>query len=322
MPLFFIVSGLFVSLSLAKKGLQKYIADRFKIIFYPLLIWGSIQVTLQLNFAPYVNAHRETIDYLNLVIYPRKIEQFWYLNALFVVGVIYAFIKIKLRLNTWQHLLVALLFYAVGAYFHAIRTAAFIFTDVFHYYLFFAIGDSVSAFVLNKKHEKYFTKLTYVLPVFVCFLVAHYYFTKINLQHNQDFYIEHYMPLFFVLVALTGCCFIVQISFLLQRTQVLKFLRIVGYHSLYIYVSHLIVLASTRALLVHVFGVSNVPVLLSAGILMGIVIPIMMYNILSKSGVWWLYSLKRPDDELQYAAEKHKSHLLQKSKSLLETADH
>ncbi|MDH7464070.1 acyltransferase [Chitinophagaceae bacterium 26-R-25] len=314
MPLFFIVSGLFVAASLNKKGLNSYISDRFKVIFYPLLVWGTIQITLQLQFAPYVNAHREVIDYLNLIIYPRKIEQFWYLNALFVVGVIYAFIKVKLKLTNLQHLAVALVFYGIGGYLHAIRTGAYIFTDVFHYYLFFAIGDNISQFVLNKDKAKYFTELRYVLPVFVLFIITHYFFTKINLHHNQDYYIEHYMPLFFLVVALTGCCFIVQISFLLEKSGILKFLRIVGYHSLFIYVMHLIVLAATRALLTHVFDISSVPVLLTVGILMGITLPIIIYNILSKAGAWWLFSLKKPEEELNFTKETYKKKLLASDK--------
>ncbi|MBV4359832.1 acyltransferase family protein [Pinibacter aurantiacus] len=314
MPLFFIVSGLFVAASLNKKGLGNYVSDRFKVIFYPLLVWGTIQITLQLQFAPYVNAHREVIDYLNLIIYPRKIEQFWYLNALFVVGVIYAFIKVKLKLTSLQHLAVALVFYGIGGYLHAIRTGAFIFTDVFHYYLFFAIGDNISQFVLNKDKAKYFTQLKYVLPVFVLFIITHYFFTKINLRHNQDYYIEHYMPLFFLVVALTGCCFIVQISFLLEKAGILKFLRIVGYHSLFIYVMHLIVLAATRALLVHVFDISSVPVLLTIGISMGITLPIIIYNILSKAGAWWLFSLKKPVEELNFTKETYKKKLLASNK--------
>jgi hypothetical protein len=309
MPLFFIVSGLFVAASLNKKGLSNYISDRFKVIFYPLLVWGTIQITLQLQFAPYVNAHREVIDYLNLIIYPRKIEQFWYLNALFVVGVIYAFIKVKLKLTNLQHLAVALVFYGIGGYLHAIRTGAYIFTDVFHYYLFFAIGDNISQFVLNKNNAKYFTQLRYVFPVFVLFIITHYFFTKINLHHNQDYYIEHYMPMFFLVVALTGCSFIVQISFLLEKAGILKFLRVVGYHSLFIYVMHLIVLAGTRAFLTHVLDVTSVPLLLSVGIVMGITVPIIVYNILSKAGAWWLFSLKKPLDELNFSNETLKKKL-------------
>jgi len=106
MPLFFIISGLFVSSGLIKKGLKTYVNTRFKVIFYPLLVWGTIQITIQFLLKNYVNAHREPMDYLNLIIQPRRIEQFWYLNALFFVGILYAVLKSVFRLNYWQQLLI------------------------------------------------------------------------------------------------------------------------------------------------------------------------------------------------------------------------
>src|SRR6202000_2891257 len=55
MPLFFIISGLLVGRSLNKKGLGNYIGDRTNNILYPLMIWGAIQVTLQLIAARFTN---------------------------------------------------------------------------------------------------------------------------------------------------------------------------------------------------------------------------------------------------------------------------
>src|SRR4028119_177507 len=51
MALFFILSGSFISGTLAKKKYRTYVADRFKVILYPMLIWGAIQITLQLVFS-------------------------------------------------------------------------------------------------------------------------------------------------------------------------------------------------------------------------------------------------------------------------------
>ena len=53
--------------ALLRKGVNGYINNRFQTIFYPLLIWGAIQVSLQLVFADYVNAKRFPMDYLNLI---------------------------------------------------------------------------------------------------------------------------------------------------------------------------------------------------------------------------------------------------------------
>src|SRR4051794_28663365 len=47
MPLFFMVSGVFVSQTLMRKTYEKYVTDRFKMILYPLFIWGTLQITLQ-----------------------------------------------------------------------------------------------------------------------------------------------------------------------------------------------------------------------------------------------------------------------------------
>lgn len=307
MPLFFLVSGIFISTTLLKKDFPTYVKDRFKIILYPMLVWGFIQITLQLLFSDFVNADRKMIDYLNLIIMPRKIEQFWYLNALFVVGVVYAFFKGVMKFNMWQLMITAVLFYATAAIFYQINAStpvdfiAYSFIpDFLHYYIFFFIGDLVSAYILKKENEKYLNSFKILIPVFILFVIAHYFFTIKNLEKGKDYFVEHYLPVLFLFVALTGCAFIIQISFILQKFQKLKFLRVVGYHSLYIYVMHLIVLSAVRNTLVHIFHIRYVPALLLVGVAAGIIIPIFLYNFFVRLGAWWLYSLKKPTDEINY----------------------
>ena len=50
MPLFFILSGIFISRSLAKKSLNQIIGIKFENLFYPYLIWCFIQISLQIFF--------------------------------------------------------------------------------------------------------------------------------------------------------------------------------------------------------------------------------------------------------------------------------
>src|SRR5262245_50919919 len=45
MPLFFILSGLFIAGSLAKRSLGKIIEIKFENLLYPYLIWAFIQTT-------------------------------------------------------------------------------------------------------------------------------------------------------------------------------------------------------------------------------------------------------------------------------------
>ncbi len=305
MALFFIISGIFISKTLAKKSYAVYFVDRFKIIIYPLLVWGSIQITLQLLFKDYTNAKRDPVDYLNLLLMPRKIEQFWYLNTLFTVGILYAFLKLVLRFKMWQLMVSAIILYGLGALYYSTNsnmkypTLAYSFIpDLLHYYIFFFIGDAISTYIMNKKNTKYFSSLKILIPVLIIFLLTHYYYTITNEQYNKGYYVEFYMPLSFLVIALSGCALTIQISFILQRFNTWKFLRVIGFHSLYIYLMHVIFTGSIRVLVTKIFHITNIPFLLFISVLTGVMLPIIIYNFLVRNGMWWFYSLQKPNEKL------------------------
>lgn len=307
MALFFIISGIFISKALSKKSYGDYVKDRFKIIIYPLLIWGFIQITLQLLFKDYTNAKREPLDYLHLIFMPRRIEQFWYLNTLFMVGILYAFLKTILRFNLWQLMISSIVLYSLGGLFYATNanlryeTLAYSFIpDLLHYTIFFFIGDAISTLILNKDKSKYLSSVVFFIPIFLIFFMAHYYYTITNTQFNKGYYVEFYMPISFLLIALSGCAFVIQISFILQRFKVLLFLRVIGYHSLYIYLIHVIITGSLRVFLSKILNITYIPLLLFLCIIAGICIPIIVYNIFVRKGLWWFFSLKKPKNEIQF----------------------
>ena len=301
MPLFFIISGLFVSSGLAKKGLSTYVNTRFKVIFYPLLLWGCIQVTLQFVLKNYVNAQREPIDYLYLVIEPRRIEQFWYLNALFFVGALYAMLKIVFRLQYWQQFFLGIVFYTIAAIIHYTDTNGFLFTDVLNYYIYFCIGDIISAYILGKRNKKtMITAPSWLIASTILFLAAQYVYTVLNLNHNNDSYVGDKMALLSFFISLCGCAFVIQVSFLLQRLGIMKWLRVIGYHSLYIYLVHVMVIAAVRIIMVHVLHITSVPAILVPAMIAGVVVPILLYNLATRLGLWWLFSLKKPVEEINH----------------------
>ena len=300
MALFFIISGIFISGTLAKKTYGNYFIDRFKVIIYPLLVWGSVQITIQLIFKGYTNAQRQPIDYLNLLLMPRKIEQFWYLNTLFMVGISYAFLKSVLKFKMWQLMCAALLLYCLSYVYYntnanmRYETLAYSFIpDLLHYFIFFFIGDAISSFIMDRTNEKYLSSLKTIIPVFIFFLLAHWYYTVTNTQQQKGYYVEFYMPLSFLVIALSGCVLTVQVSFILQRFKVLKFLRVIGFHSLYIYLMHVIFTGSIRVLVAKLLHITSIPFLLSISVIMGVLLPIIIYNILIRNGMWWLFTLQR-----------------------------
>lgn len=294
MPLFFIVSGIFIGSSLSRKGIGAYIGNRFQTIFYPLLVWGTIQVTLQLAFAGYVSAARTPFDYLNLVINPRKIEQFWYLNALFCVSVLYALVHWYGKAKAWQQVVLGSILYAIGGYCLMNKIFLGFLNDVLFFYLFFAIGHLFSGWVLNRDNQRVLSSWRTTLIALPFFIAVQHYFTHLNLLHQDDYYVQFQRPALFAVAALVGGAYIVQVSFLLQRLAVLKFLRVIGYHSLYIYVMHLMITSGARIVLVKAFGIENIPLLLVVSVTIGVILPIVLYNIFERLGAWWLFSLKKP----------------------------
>ena len=305
MPLFFIVSGLFVSRSLQKKSLSEYVWGRFSIVFYPLIIWGSLQITLQLALKDYVNARPVPFDYINLIIFPRNPsnnQQFWYLNALFFVGAFYAFFKVVLKFSLWQQVILGLLLYSVAGYMGYKGTSFYIFPDIFHYYIYFCIGDIISSFIFKKETtEKILSPLWLMASAVFC-IIMQTLFTVINMRNGDDNYININMAWLFLPISLSGCAFMIQVGQWLQKKDILRWLRVVGYHSLYIYLMHLMLIAAVRIVLVKIFNIQYIPLIMFIAVSMGVIIPIFVYNISIRLGAWWLFSLKKPAGEIEHYA--------------------
>lgn len=302
MPLFFIISGLFVSLGLSRKGIREYVVKRFSNVFYPLLIWGSLHISLQLLFAGYVNAQRVPFDYINLVINPRRIEQFWYLNALFFVGVLYALIKVKFNVKAWHQVILGLIFFWTATAIRDRIETGFLF-DVLFFYLFFSIGDLLATFILNAKNYKWLSSWRTFLVIAPVFLFIQHQFTLINLDRQDDYYVQYQMPALYVIAALIGGGFIITICFLLERYKKMQFLRVIGYHSLYIYVMHLMITAFTRIFFVRILGIEQVIPIMIAALILGILIPIVFFNLTNRAGLWWLYTFRKKDRIPVYRSE-------------------
>ena len=294
MPLFFIVSGLFVHFSLKKKGIAEYINKRFSTIFYPLLVWGSIHISLQLLFANYVHANRIPMDYLNLIIWPRRIEQYWYLNALFFVGVLYAIIKVKLKFTAWMQVLLGVGLFALASFIRDRMEIGFL-LDVMFFYMFFSIGDLIADFILNTKNYKWLTSVYTMLVILPLFLFIQHQFTLINLEAKDDYYVQYHMPALYAVAALVGASFIINIAFILERYNLARVLRVIGYHSLYIYVMHLMITAFTRIFFVRVLLIESVLPIMLVSVILGIVMPIIVFNITNRMGAWWLYTFRKKE---------------------------
>ncbi len=297
MPLFFIISGIFVTASLRKRGIKEYIATRAKTILYPYFLWACIQLTLQAIFARYTNGHPTLQSYLYLFYLPREIAQFWYLYALFNVALVYVLVKQKLHVSAMQNIGLGILMFYGSVLLYREKIDTGFAGDIMHYYVFFAIGDTISSYMMNRDNFTRFESWKLLLPLLCCFIAAQSYFLKANLSSGVEKYqfVEYHQPFIFLLIALTGCAFIINLTFVLQKKKILNWLPQLGRHSLYIYVAHVIIFAAVRILLTKVFGVNNVIILLASGIIAGLTVPVILYKLSVKFNIPWLFTLEKKD---------------------------
>lgn len=306
MPLFFILSGVFLAGSLKKRTPGTLLLQKFENLFYPYLIWATIQITLQIVMERFhlTNSDRGLRDYLYLLYQPRNLDQFWYLPALFNTTMVFIFTKARLRLPVWSQLLLGVVLYFTSKLPGADRISML--SDWMEFYIFFAIGDAMHTAFFSPGFQKVFRSpwtLAAIAPVFAA---------------TQWYYIYQVLPRDAVLlgprmlasaeflgISMTGCVTMLSVAFLLERYNVANWLRIFGYHSLYIYVIHVMVAAFIRALMVHVLHVHQVHVMLLTGIFCGITIPVFFYNYLVKDGpLWWLFYFRKSS---MYDKEKPRS---------------
>ncbi|MFI5161017.1 MAG: acyltransferase family protein [Sphingobacteriales bacterium] len=302
MPLFFIVSGLLVGKSLNKKGYGGYLGDRINNILYPLFIWGSIQISLQLLASGLTHNGATPLNYLYLITDPRQDGHFWYLNALFSIGSIYALLKSKLKLGPVVQIVLGFALYSVSAWIKLTGHNWGFANDICEYYLFFALGDLISKIMLAEGNIERFSSWKIFVPLVLAFAIIQYYFTKDNIKPTLlgIQYTEYKHPFLFMFEALVGCVTSVSFSFLLQKYKAFTFFRIVGYHSLFIYCMQIIVMSIARIVCMNVLHLYYVPALIVIVWTSGIILPIFFYNFCLKYNLWWLYTYKRPAKQVDY----------------------
>jgi uncharacterized membrane protein YcfT len=181
-------------------------------------------------------------------------------------------------------------------------------SDWMDFYFFFALGDVIRQPFFREKVQNFFRNPVALLLIIPAFIAVQRYYLTHNLEmlalNNKnavlpiDFMHRLRDQVDFLFIALVGCLSMIILAFRLEKLRVFSFLRILGYHSLHIYVVHVIISASVRLSLIILFGITNGVVLLICSVLLGIVIPIMFYNLLVKDGpAWFLFTYKRHQEK-------------------------
>lgn len=281
MPIFFLLSGIFVASSLRRRSRTSILKDRAATILYPYLVWAVILVALEYFFSAFTNSKRSWLDLAYIIIQPRAIDHLWYLFALFNTSVLYLLLS-KLVKNPWLHGLLAA----------ALHTATFLsflqgnslVSDPFFFYPYFYIGTLMSPRLTNKGKSGdllKFSRLTWVFPLFLA---------------GQWFWFRHreesgtYFPLFFF-ISLVACYFVYIVARQIEQKGN-AWLSWLGKYSLYIYILHVPVAAIIRNIFSHSGLVLNPWVEIVVCWTGGLLIPVLLYIYGTRFGFGKLFSLK------------------------------
>jgi fucose 4-O-acetylase-like acetyltransferase len=99
---------------------------------------------------------------------------------------------------------------------------------------------------------------------------------------------------FILLITFSGIITAIVLSFMLEKTKGLKWVKVLGAHSLYIYLMHVMIMAASRIFMLKILHIGSIPIVLFTNMIIGLLIPVLAYNLLLRSGFWWLFSPNKP----------------------------
>ena len=271
MPLFFFLSGMFVERSLSK-GIGLFIWDKVKVLLYPYLLWSLLHGGIQVILSPYTNDKLTVLDLMQIIYKP--IAHFWFLQALFLTCIIYAFLKKYLPI--YMLLIIALAMY-VGKFF----LDPGLINNIFRMFLFYVMG-SIFAYISNKVQKDIDgAKSTLIAMVFIAFQIAVFHFEIVD------------WPLVKFITVLIGLCFIISLSINFRGNIISGIIGQLGFLAMPIYLAHVLGSAAARIVLSKVLHLQYISTHLLIGCIAGIVFPILLFIVTNRIGFPYLFTLSK-----------------------------
>lgn len=287
MPMFFMLSGLFIVQSLKKRGVKNYIKYRFRYILYPYLLWAFIQATIGIFFASYLHGSWTLHRYLVIFYEPNATSQLWYLVTLFNTAILFILLDAKLQLKRWHQLILGVVLYLASPFLFFNSMIQ----DTTRFYVYLVFGSLISKFILDKKNFRLISSTKLFMPLLLLMIISQYYLHKnlylYKLEMNIDIssssvasILHHFWGMFqFVAIVMIGCTFILNVCALFQKVGKSSFIRVIGYHSLYIYILHVLLIVSCRLLFVNILHFENAFLILPIQVIIGTIGAVMIYNL-------------------------------------------
>ena len=266
-PLFFLLAGLNVDHSLLR-GKSRFLKGKLELIAYPYFLWSLIQGGIQIALARHLNTPPTVHDLLRIAW--RPIDQFWFLQALFLCHFLAMVVSSRLRV---------LVPVALVAYLHITLYPDSFTVSAEYMLLFYVLG-----IFLSGQGSGAGIRARFLGPA--CAVAAATYALCIFWGRSASGGKPH--GLASLPACLAGIFLVVAVSQLIERhsRRFAKALAGVGTASMTIYVMHVLTGAGTRVVLERL-GVESVVAKLVLGTAAGLLLPYVAHRVLKKHGLLW-----------------------------------
>ena len=276
MPLFFILSGLFLARS-AERSLPSFAADKLLRLGYPYVVWVTLQTLVMVGLSRYTN-HASSVSDLALALYKPPM-QFWFFYALLLQSLIFGALW-KTGMGRVGILVVSLLAWVSAHWVHAGTWSPFL--QARDYFPYLAIGLLLGRADVMERIGALSRAWTAAIVVVGFGLVTA--FLRLNLLEQREAGMA---------AALAGSAAVIALSSWVARRGAVPAVSLWGRESLAIYCAHTLASAGVRIGLKSVAHVENPGIHLALGMLVGLYGPLALVWITKRLGFPYLFELPR-----------------------------
>lgn len=272
MPLFFIISGALFKNSKKLENMNQYflfIKKKVILLAIPYFVFSWIQIVIKLIMSNSVNNKVNIMDFFTIIFNP--IEQFWFLYSLMIIFIIMGFIDIKIKSEQIKFIIIILSFLLANYTIIDLGILGNAISNIIYFY----IGEKI---IENKERIKINNNIIIsLLALYIILNLAIY-----NFKFSQNILIisRFIMAVVASLTIITICK-----KFQYNDKNIIYVFKILGKHSMAIYLLHIILGSGIRIVLLKL-SINSLIVQVILGLIFAIIIPILLENI-------YVYLVKR-----------------------------
>lgn len=286
MPVFFFLAGLFAMRS-TQRTVGEFLADKFRVIVYPYLLWSLIQLAIMGLLGGVTNLGAVTLTPVSILryLFVDPFMQFWFLYALFF-NYLLLLAAIKLGAGKLGYLAVAAVFFILGALL-PLDPTQIIFRTMFQT-IFFALGA-----VFGETLCKRLSALK--LPALAGVALGAFAIMTVVLLAGIGHKVTEYLPR--LGLALLGLLAALALSIILNQTlpgRIARAVRTWGQKSMQIYIVHVLAASGLRIALVRFLGLTDPWLHVVLQTLVGMAVPLWFDAFLNMIRFPYAFSLRPP----------------------------